>query len=54
MADLVTGLAGDQECGVQELTDKSRRSLSLRRQLPLQAENFIPNRSTSTSSWGWL
>jgi putative transposase len=41
-----------QECGVQGLTDRSRRPYRYAHQLPFQVENFILNVKREHSSWG--
>jgi putative transposase len=41
-----------QECGIQGLTDRSRRPYRYAHQLPLQVENFIPKVKREHSSWG--
>src|ERR1700752_1639803 len=41
-----------QECGIQGLTDRSRRSYRYAHQLPFQVENFILNVKREHSSWG--
>jgi transposase InsO family protein len=41
-----------QECGVQGLTDRSRRPIRYAHQLPFQVENFILNVKHEHSSWG--
>src|SRR6202035_3086340 len=41
-----------QECGVQGLTDRSRRPFRYANQLPFQVENFILNVKREHSSWG--
>jgi putative transposase len=41
-----------QECGVQGLTDRSRRPYRYANQLPFQVENFILNVKREHSSWG--
>jgi Major Facilitator Superfamily/Helix-turn-helix domain len=40
------------ECGVQELTDRSRRPYRYAHQLPFQVENFILNVKREHTSWG--
>ena len=41
-----------QECGVQGLTDRSRRPYRFGRQLPFQIENYILNVKREHTSWG--
>jgi transposase len=41
-----------QECGVQGLTDRSRRPYRYANQLPFQVENFILNVKREHTSWG--
>src|ERR1700757_489815 len=41
-----------QECGVQGLTDRSRRPYRYAHQLPFQVENFILNVKREHTSWG--
>jgi len=41
-----------QECGIQGLTDRSRRPYRYVHQLPFQVENFILNVKREHSSWG--
>ncbi|MGA8143294.1 MAG: helix-turn-helix domain-containing protein [Candidatus Acidiferrales bacterium] len=41
-----------QECGVQGLTDRSRRPYRYAHQLPFQVENFILNVKHEHTSWG--
>jgi transposase len=41
-----------QECGVEGLTDRSRRPYRYANQLPFQVENFILNVKREHSSWG--
>jgi putative transposase len=41
-----------QECGVQGLTDRSRRLYRYSNQLPFQVENFILNVKREHASWG--
>ena len=41
-----------QECGVQGLTDRSRRPYRYANQLPFQVENYILNVKQEHSSWG--
>jgi transposase InsO family protein len=41
-----------QECGVQGLTDRSRRPYRYAHQLPFQVENYILNVKREHSSWG--
>ena len=41
-----------QECGVQGLTDRSRRPYRYANQLPFQMEKFILNMKREHSSWG--
>src|SRR5207245_9298506 len=41
-----------QECGVQGLTDRSRRPYRYAHQLPFQVENFILNVKREHASWG--
>src|SRR6202049_3841075 len=41
-----------QECGVQGLTDRSRRPYRHAPQLPFQVENFILNVKREHTSWG--
>src|SRR5258708_7018739 len=41
-----------QECGVQGLTDRSRRPSRYAHQLPFQVENFILNVKREHTSWG--
>ena len=41
-----------QECGVQGLTDRSRRPYRYAHQLPFQVENFILNVKRERASWG--
>ncbi len=41
-----------QECGVQGLTDRSRRPFRYANQLPFQVENYILNVKREHSSWG--
>src|SRR4030088_466710 len=41
-----------QECGMQGLTDRSRRPYRYAHQLPFQAENFILNVKREHGSWG--
>src|SRR5204863_8379955 len=40
-----------QECGIQGLTDRSRRPDRFGRQLPLQIENYILNVNREHTSW---
>jgi hypothetical protein len=42
----------DQECGVQGLTDRSRRPYRYAHQLPFQVENYILNLKREHPSWG--
>jgi len=41
-----------QECGIQGLTDRSRRPYRYANQLPFQVENYILNVKREHSSWG--
>ena len=41
-----------QECGIQGLTDRSRRPYRYAHQLPFQVENFILNGKREHASWG--
>jgi transposase len=41
-----------QECGIQGLTDRSRRPYGYANQLPFQVENFILNVKQEHPSWG--
>src|SRR5207237_7574853 len=41
-----------QECGIQGLTDRSRRPFRYANQLPFQVENFILNVKHEHPSWG--
>ncbi len=41
-----------QECGVQGLTDRSRRPYRYAQQLPFQVENYILNVKREHPSWG--
>src|SRR5882724_5806834 len=41
-----------QECGVQGLTDRSRRPYRYANQLPFQVENYILNVKREHASWG--
>src|SRR5690349_20488003 len=41
-----------QECGIQGLTDRSRRPYRYANQLPFQVENFILNVKRKHPSWG--
>ena len=41
-----------QECGMQGLTDRSRRPYRYANQLPFQVENFILNVKHEHPSWG--
>jgi transposase InsO family protein len=41
-----------QECGVQGLTDRSRRPFRYTNQLPFQVENYILNVKREHTSWG--
>ncbi len=41
-----------QECGLQGLTDRSRRPYRYANQLPFQVENYILNVKREHSSWG--
>jgi transposase len=41
-----------QECGVQGLTDRSRRPYRYAHQLPFQVENYILNVKREHASWG--
>src|SRR5258705_9242370 len=41
-----------QDCGVQGLTDRSRRPYRYANQLPFQVENFILNVKREHPSWG--
>jgi putative transposase len=41
-----------QECGVQGLTDRSRRPYRYPNQLPFQVENFILHMKHEHPSWG--
>jgi len=41
-----------QECGVQGLTDRSRRPFRYANQLPFQVENYILNVKREHVSWG--
>ena len=41
-----------QECGIQGLTDRSRRPYRYANQLPFQVENFILNVKREHSTWG--
>lgn len=41
-----------QECGVQGLTDRSRRPYRCAHQLPFQVENYILNVKREHTSWG--
>src|SRR5579864_1071728 len=42
----------DQECGMQGLTDRSRRPYRYANQLPFQVENYILNVKREHASWG--
>jgi transposase len=41
-----------KECGVQGLTDRSRRPYRYAHQLPFQVENYILNVKREHTSWG--
>jgi hypothetical protein len=41
-----------QECSIQGLTDRSRRSHYYAHKLPLQVENFILNVKREHTTWG--
>ena len=41
-----------QECGIQGLTDRSRRPYRYANRLPFQVENYILNVKREHSSWG--
>jgi hypothetical protein len=41
-----------QECGVEGLTDRSRRPYRYANQLPFQVENYILNVKREHTSWG--
>ena len=41
-----------QECGVQGLTDRSRRPYRYANQLPFQVENYILNVKREHATWG--
>ena len=41
-----------QECGIQGLTDRSRRPYRYANQLPFQVENYILNVKHEHASWG--
>ena len=41
-----------QECGIQGLTDRSRRPYRYAKQLPFQVENFVLNVKREHPSWG--
>jgi transposase len=41
-----------QDCGVQGLTDRSRRPYRYAHQLPFQVENYILNVKREYTSWG--
>src|SRR5438105_7004354 len=41
-----------QECGVEGLTDRSRRLYRYAHQLPFQVENFILNVKREHATWG--
>ena len=41
-----------QECGIQGLTDRSRRPYRYANQLPFQVENYILNVKREHASWG--
>jgi hypothetical protein len=41
-----------QECGLEGLTDRSRRPYRYANQLPFQVENYILNMKREHSSWG--
>src|SRR5207302_9125433 len=41
-----------QECGVEGLTDRSRRPFRYANQLPFQVENYILNVKREHTSWG--
>jgi putative transposase len=41
-----------QDCGVEGLTDRSRRPYRYAHKLPFQVENFIPNGKREHFSWG--
>jgi hypothetical protein len=41
-----------QECGIQGLTDRSRRPYRYANQLPFQVENYILNVKREHPSWG--
>jgi transposase len=41
-----------QQCGVQGLTDRSRRPYRYAHQLPFQVENYILNVKRGHTSWG--
>jgi putative transposase len=41
-----------QECGLQGLTDRSRRSYRYAKRLPFQVQNFILNVKREHSTWG--
>jgi len=45
-------LRSPPDCGVQGLTDRSRRSYRYANQLPFQVENYILNVKREHSSWG--
>lgn len=41
-----------QQCGVQGLTDRSRRPYRFANRLPFQVENFILNVKREHTTWG--
>jgi len=41
-----------QECGVQGLTDRRRRTFRYANKLPFQVENYILNVKREHTSWG--
>ncbi|HWY75794.1 MAG TPA: helix-turn-helix domain-containing protein [Verrucomicrobiae bacterium] len=41
-----------QECGIEGLTDRSRRPYRYANQLPFQVENYILNMKREHASWG--
>ncbi len=45
---------GYKECGVQGLTDRSRRPCHYAHQLPFRVENYILNVKREHTTWGYF
>ena len=52
LQDRLQDFRSHQECGVEGLTDRSRRPYRYANQLPFQVENFILNVKREHPSWG--